>query len=250
MPVGVPALALQGVLGCAVVLQLMAACAGPETAPPAADLRLFPAAAGSGSLPTTYGDDTDQDGLCDRSEDQLRTNPDSIDSDADHIPDVIEVIGGYDPTDPTSPGPDQLGYLEAVSGRLLDLELRGTVDGNGQGATGQFSALNAFDARGLRASDFFVSGLAVSAEPPDHVRGIRASDERFSSVLGRTRLRFRVSFAYESDAKLNCAAGLPFVYAIKNDVGGYNDARNYLLIVTPKQSALEAADFCRPVACL
>jgi hypothetical protein len=250
MPV-VPALALQRVLRFGVVLQLLqplAACSSVDA--PSAQFLVQPGAAGSASLPSTKTNDADQDGLCDRSEEQLGTSSASIDTDGDHIPDVIEVIGGYSPTDPTSPGVDQLGYLEAQPGRMLELELRATVEGKGQGATGQFTALNAFDARGLRANDFFMSGLAVRAEPPDNVRGIQPGDERFSSVLGRTRLTFRLSFSYIWDGKLDCAAALPFVYAIKSDIGGYSDARSYLLVVTPKGAGLRAADFCRPVACL
>jgi hypothetical protein len=194
-------------------------------------------------------DDRDQDGLCDSTEERIRTNPDVLDTDADGFPDMVEVVAGYNPSDPSTPGLDQLGYLVAQPGRTLDLELRSTIDGNGQGATGQFMARNAFDAHAFRASDFFVSALAIGAEPPDNVRGISAGEERFASVLGKTRLSFRLHFEFTSDLTLHCVAALPFVYSIKSDTGGYMGSRDYLLIVPPNDSAFEPEDFCRPVAC-
>jgi hypothetical protein len=199
--------------------------------------------------PPAKNDDRDRDGLCDSSEERIGTNPDVLDTDADGLPDVVEVLAGYNPTDPSNPGLDQLGYLVGQPGRALDLELRSTIEGNGQGATGQFMARNAFDVQGLRASDFFVSALAVGAEPPDNVRGIRAGEERFGSVLGRTRLTFRLHFEFASDVMLRCVAALPFMYSIKSDTGGYMGSRDYLLVVPPNDAAFEPADFCRPLAC-
>jgi hypothetical protein len=203
-------------------------------------------------MAAAYGgnDDRDHDGLCDSSEQRLGTNPAKLDTDADGFPDVVEVLSVYDPTDPTLPGPDQVGYLVAQPGSTLDLELRGTIDGDGQSATGQFMARSAFDAHGLRASDFFMSGLAVGAEPPDNARGIQAEEERFGSVLGRTRLTFRLHFQFNRPLTLDCAPALPFDYAIKSDVGGYVSIRNYLLVLLPHAAPLKPEDYCRPVACL
>jgi hypothetical protein len=225
-------------------LQLTAAaCAQPAPDAPAAS-KDVPVPA-----PTARNDDRDQDGLCDSTEERTRTNPDLLDTDADGFPDAVEVLANYNPTDPSTPGPDQLGYLLGQPGRMLDLELRSTIEGNGQGATGQFMARNAFDAYGLRASDFFVSALAVGAVPPDNVRGMSAGEERFASVLGKTRLTFRLHFEFAGDVMLKCVAALPFVYSIKSDTGGYMGSRDYLLVVLPNDSAVKPEDFCRPVAC-
>jgi len=228
-------------------LQLLAAACASDPLRASAT----PVLAGRAAAPVSAtSEDQDHDGLCDVSEQRLQTNAAKPDTDADGFPDVVEVLCGYSPTDPTSPAPDQVGYLVAQTGRKLDLELRSTIDGDGQDATGQFLARNTLDAFGLRASDFFVGGLAVSAEPPDNVRGIQADSERFASVLGKTRLTFRLHFEVNTSIALNCAAALAFDYAIKSDVGGYVNTRNYMLVVTPSDSASEPADFCLPLACL
>jgi hypothetical protein len=232
-------------------LQLLAAaCTGepPQAASTAGQGST--AMAGSSAHPYGRNDDRDQDGLCDASEQRLGTDPSKFDTDADGFPDVVEVLSGYKPTDPVLPGPDQVGYLVAEPGRTLELELRSTIDGDGQGATGQFMARSAFDARGLSAGDFFMSGQAIAAEPPENVRGMQASEEHFASVLGRTRLTFRLHFQFDSTQTLDCAAALPFDYAIKSDISGYVSIRNYLLVLMPNGAGLEPKDFCRPVACL
>jgi hypothetical protein len=133
---------------------------------------------------------------------------------------------------------------------MLTIEVRSTVDGDGEGVTGQFNPRNSFDPAGRRASDYFDSGSALGAEPPDNVRDMRAEDEHFGRVIGKTRLRFNLSFRYDSSEVLSCAAALPFEYGIKSDLGGYITTRYYALIVTPSDGQPAATDYCQPVTCL
>ena len=231
-----------------VALQLMAAACNSSGGPEPSGLQ-FPTWAGSPAPVPAKLADTDQDGLCDVTEAELGTDPNKVDSDDDGIPDVVEIISGYDSSDATSPGIDQIGRLIALPGQTLDYEVRATFNGVGQGATGLFSALSSLNPRGLRADHFYVAGQAVSAEPPDNVRGIQPGQERFNSVLGHTRLVFNLRFAYGGDPPPDCTAALPFDYSIKSDSGGYGGSRTYLLIVG-SDARPKPEDFCRPVACL
>lgn len=205
---------------------------------------------GSGAARHAKVADSDADGLCDATELRIRTNPDAADTDGDGFPDVVELLSEYRATEPTSPGIDQVGYLVGRPGHVLDLELRTTIEGSGQGATGEFIARTAWDIHGLSADDYFVSAVAVSATPPDNVRGISEAGERFMSVLGRTRLTFRLHFEFTNEIELDCAPALPFRYMIKGDDGWYLASRDYLLVVTPGEAPMSPEDYCKPVACL
>jgi hypothetical protein len=193
--------------------------------------------------------DTDHDGLCDISEGMIGTDPTSLDTDHDGFPDVVEAIAEYVATDPSSPGVDQVVYLLAQAGQRVQAEITTTIVGNGAGATGQFNARNAYDRNGLWARDFFVGAVAVEALPPDNARGIVAQDERFTSVLGRTRLTFRLTFAFDTQLQPDCAAALPFDYEVKGDVGAYLASRKFMLVVTPVSSP-RAGGYCQPAECI
>jgi hypothetical protein len=246
----VPQVIGRGRFGLALALQLAAAaCTAGASDPshdrgddsPSSDIR-FP--------PDLPAGDRDADGLCDLTEERIGSDPDNWDSDGDGMPDTAEVIAGFDASDPVSPGPDQVAYLPAVEGSMISLEVRSTVEGIGPGVTGQFNARNSFDAYGQRASDYFVGATAVGAEPPDNIRDMQGEGEHFGAVNGRTRLRFNLRFAFNSETERVCAAALPFQYAIKSDLGGYLANRYYLLIVTPTEGEVAATDYCHPVACL
>lgn len=194
--------------------------------------------------------DRDADGLCDATEARAGTDPDEWDTDGDGMPDTAELIAAFDANDPISPGPDQIVYLGAQNGRMISFEVRSTVDGGGAGVTGQFVAHGAFDPNDRTASDYFIGGTALGAEPPDNVREMQPQSEHFGKVSGKTRLRFSVAFAYGSDQALDCALTLPFEYAVKSDIGGYLTSRFYALIVTPWDGEPSPTDFCQPVSCL
>ena len=193
--------------------------------------------------------DRDHDGLCDDTEEQLGTNPDKLDTDGDGWPDATEEIIDTDPQDPNSPSRDQVGYLSPDPG-TLDFSAAITAYGDGDGETGQFLARNGLDRKNRRASDYFLGMVATDAEPPDNVRGEHADAGHFDSIVGATRLTFRLQFAIMSAQSLSCAAALPFDLALKSDAGGLIGTQRYVLVVTGKQPPLVATDFCLPTPCL
>jgi hypothetical protein len=201
------------------------------------------------TTPSPTDADRDHDHLCDDSEQELGTNPDKADSDDDAWPDVIEAIIDTDPHDPNSPSRDQVGYLMPDPG-TLDFDAAITAHGDGAGVSGEFIARNGLDRSNRRAGDYFRSLTATGAEPPDNVRGEHDDAGHFDSILGATRLSFRLRFALTSAKLTTCAAALPFDLALKSDTGGVIGTRRYVLVVTDEEPPLIAADFCLPVGCL
>lgn len=194
--------------------------------------------------------DRDHDGLCDATERQIGTDPLAVDTDGDGLPDLIELGNGFDPTDSSTPAPDQVAYLEARPGAILDFAVRATVDGHGQGVSGLFQAITSIYADGTTAEDFFSAASAVSADPVDGARSIDTSAARFDSVLGRTRLGFSLHFEYAGSAKPpECAKAYPFRYSTKSDDGATMAVRLFLLVVAPAGQAGHDASYCLPSDC-
>jgi hypothetical protein len=228
----------------------VAACTTSGYAP-ASDASIPPAAisgnAGSRSDPN---DDRDRDGLCNGTELAIASDPDRIDTDRDGLPDFTEAFINFSATDPLIPAPDQVTYLSAASDHPLDFEVRMTVIGSGLGYTGEFRGLDAPDARGITAKDFYLGAEAVAGEPVDNVRGIQAESERFESVLGKTRVSFLLHFAIGATKVPGCSLGYPFEYRLKDDNGRFSAARDYLLIVTPDLNTAGEHTFCVPASCM
>jgi len=132
--------------GCALGLVLCAsgcALAGHDR-----DLGPPPSAAdGAGRCALPVADDQDQDGLCDATEKDVGSNPGALDSDGDGYPDVVEVLNAFDPSDPESPGQEQVGFLVAERDASYQFETRATVDGEGEAYTGSFDAYATLNAR-------------------------------------------------------------------------------------------------------
>jgi hypothetical protein len=194
--------------------------------------------------------DRDRDGVCDATEKDLGSDPDRADSDHDGLPDFTEIIANYNLVDPVIPAPDQVGFLAGVPQAALDLAVRMTVDGSGQGYTGEFREGDALDARGLTAKDFYEGAVAQGGEPPDNIRGVLVDSERFGSVLGKTRLSFKLRFRVSTDKLADCTIGYPFEYRLKADNEKIAVSRDYLLVVTPETKDGERAKFCVPSSCL
>jgi hypothetical protein len=194
--------------------------------------------------------DRDHDGVCDGTERELASDPDRADSDHDGLPDFTEIIAGYNLTDPMIPSPDQVGFLPGVPQAALDLQVRMTVDGSGQGYTGEFQERDALDAHGLTAKDFFEGAVAQGGEPPDNIRGVLVDSERFGSVLGKTRLSFKLRFRVSTEKLADCTIGYPFEYRLKADNDKIATSRDYLLVVAPQTADGERAKFCVPSSCL
>jgi hypothetical protein len=195
--------------------------------------------------------DKDRDGLCDDSEIALGSDPTRVDTDGDGLPDALEALSGTDLQDPSDPSDDHVAYF-AVSDGARDFELSLTVDqAHGQAAIGQLVSRNAADPESRRAGDFLSDVVAVSAEPPDSVRGIEADNARFDVILDRVRLRYRLHFQSDVEARLfTCAAGLPFDFMVKDDAGNNLAREHYLLVVSSEGGKPAPEQFCRPVACI
>ncbi len=171
-----------------------------------------------GQLPD-FGDD-DEDGLCNVTEEDLGSDPDTIDSDGDGLPDFIEAIYGFLPTDPSSPEEDQLPRLAAVEGAQTSWAVRLSATGKPSDFIGVFENIPAPYDDGTSAGTFFVSSSAVSCEPPDAVRGIEADRQRFVLALGPVRLELGIELKYDRSIDTSsCARAYPFQYFIKNDEG-------------------------------
>ncbi|HEY3393918.1 MAG TPA: hypothetical protein VGK58_14495, partial [Lacipirellulaceae bacterium] len=174
--------------------------------------------------------DTDGDGLCDRTERQFGTDDQARDTDADELPDLIEIGNGFDATSPDEPAEDQIGHLVGEPGSVLEFPVRMTVQGDGQALSGYFEVIPSIYADGLTAQDFFRGTMATSADPVDGVRSVQPGSARFAGVLGRTRLSFALRFEYPQDAAVvECGRAYPLRYALKSDDGMTVAERIFLL---------------------
>ncbi len=231
---------------CAVCLVLMSlwGCAGSDAA-----------AAGTSQTDTGgMGDagvsDSDHDGLCDVTEEQLGTDPHAADTDGDGLPDLIEVGNNFDPTDPQSPQSGRVAYLQAEPSAVVDFQVRFTVNGDGQGVSGGFETITSIYGDGVTAGDFFTGAQAVSADPTDGVRSIDGAAARFASVLGRARLGFSLRFEYPGDGpQRTCARAYPFRYSVKADDGTTLAQQQLLLALTPDAKVGKQVDYCLPSDC-
>lgn len=193
--------------------------------------------------------DADADGLCDVTEEQFGTRLDALDTDEDGIPDLPEVVFGYDAVDPDEPLDYELAFLPSTPGASTTLGVRSTVVGAGEAHGGAFEGLASLDASGLTAADFFARGTAVSADPPENVRGIEPGGERFASVLGETRLSFELEFRYERSEPVQCTQAFPFRYLVKSEAGRTVRIHTLLLIVGPADTGGDAESYCLPASC-
>lgn len=195
--------------------------------------------------------DTDADGLCDRTEQELGTDPDLLDSDGDGLPDLVELAMAYDPVDADSPSASQLVSMSSDTGSQATFEVGVSVDGNGQAFTGAFQPQPPIYDLSESARDFYVGALAISADPVDNVREQSATGARFGAVLGRARLRFQLRFEqpFPTERLPDCVAPHPFGFTVKTDDGLVLSHRSYLLLVGA-QGDLDVADaFCLPRDC-
>jgi hypothetical protein len=192
--------------------------------------------------------DRDGDGLCDTTEVEFGSDPKRSDSDADGIPDLIELGNGFDATDSTLPAGDQVAYLTAEPGAMLDFPVRVTIEGTGVGVSGRFESMGSFYSDSSEAKDFFRTAQAVSADPVDGVRSIDTEAARFRSVLGRTRLEFSLRFVYAANSS-RCALAYPFSYVLESDSGEVLSDVLCLLVVSPQGADTSVDGYCLPSGC-
>lgn len=196
-------------------------------------------------------DDEDGDGLCNETEAEIGSDPSEVDTDHDGFSDFVEFMAAFDPKSVESPGLDQVGVLIAKHGATLDFETRATVDGMGEGYTGVLTAYPSFNVDGFTVESYLVNGRALAASPPDNARDVEPERARFGTIVGHTRLSFRLRFDYKKGSQdATCADAFSFSYGVKDDLGRREGTRDYLLVVVPDGSAgLDARSFCVPASC-
>lgn len=231
-------------LGLLLIAPLAACTNGPITVPSSAT-DMPDAAVDDDDTP-----DRDHDGVCDATEQRYGGNTKGSDTDRDGMPDLMELVAGFNPNEATQPAPDQIAILSGTPQATLDFELRLTLDGRGQGYTGSFEAGTALNGDGLTAGDFYKGAVAMAADPRENVRGMFATSERVGVVDGRTRLSFRLSFRNPQTQSATCTAGYPFLYRITADNGSLAVSRPYLLVVTSDRGSGDSIDYCMPSSCL
>lgn len=191
--------------------------------------------------------DNDSDWLCDETETRAGTDPERIDSDGDRLPDGMEVQYGLDPLDAADPAVGGLVFLGATPGSMTALELHVVVDGAGESFSGELDVWPALDPSWATAERYFTGAIATSAEPPDHVFGFPDNGDRIASVVGETRLGFRLRFAFGQDVAATCPQAVPFGYAIKRQDGVRFGDRRYVLLVAPDTDTIT---WCAAESCL
>jgi hypothetical protein len=216
---------------------LLLACGRADTPPPMAP----PLDGSQGVL------DTDSDWLCDDTERHIGSDPGLLDTDGDRLPDGIELQYGLSPLDDADPGLSRVVFLEAQPGGQTDLNLHVVVDGAGEAFSGELSAWPALDAVWATAEHYFAGAIATSADPPDHVFGFPDNGDRIGSVVGETRIGFRLRFAFNDNATASCAQAVTFGYALKRQDGARFGDQSYVLITSPDD---EAITWCPARSCL
>lgn len=196
---------------------------------------------------TVTDGDSDGDWLCDSTERGIGTDPLVVDSDGDRLPDGLELHYGLSPLDEAEPGAPQIAVLRAQPGSVTDLELHVVVDGAGEAFSGELAAWQPLDVTWPSADNYFAIAQATSADPPDHVFGFPNNGDRIESVVGQTRLGFRLRFVFTESEPRDCAQAVPFNYAIKRQDGVRFGDRNYILLITPDA---EDITWCAARSCL
>jgi hypothetical protein len=146
--------------------------------------------------------DRDNDGLCDDTEREVtRTDPDDPDTDGDGFIDGFEYSFGSSPLRATSPEPERVLTWREQPGERIETVFTLFFRGNGQAVFGAFyESPEGVD--GLRGEDLGVTIEALAAVPPSNAPDRTA--ERFVSVLGATRLTFRIVGEWPSREPLRC----------------------------------------------
>jgi len=226
----------------AMLAALLGGCPGPQPPPPP------PGDAGVIDLMDSGPDtrDSDGDGLCDATEIAWGTDPLAVDSDLDGLTDRAERDFGYAPLLPDSPERSLLVFMNENDASTAQLPVEGIVRGEGESFTGGFQALPIANRLDYDADTFLELAQAVGANPMGNVFEVRAEEQRFVGVFGRTQLTFEVRFAFGSATPRGCVTAFPFRYQIKREDGRTVAYGRYLLVVLPDGERLDTAEWCVP----
>lgn len=136
--------------------------------------------------------DADGDGLCNGTEARVGSDPRRADSDSDGLLDSFEVMVGSDPRNGRSPNVTDRVLITEGENSLLTVEHLLEWQGEGEVLIAAMQdGLAGVDGR-VASSVALGSVEAVEANPAAFVRDVNGP--RFVGVLGRTVLRWRVTF--------------------------------------------------------
>lgn len=208
--------------------------------------------------------DTDGDGLCDRTEQDRRTDPRAPDTDGDGLLDSFEVAAGTNPLALRSPlASDRVRFVEGDD-TLATIEHVIEYQGAGEvlRALMQDRAAGVDGLRATELADFTVE--ATAANPAAFVRAIEGA--RFVGVLGRVVLQWRVSarpraMAPALDGGVGAALGCRRAYetslVLKREGDDVVSARQLIVEIAPREGdggraawpRVSADGLCLPARC-
>lgn len=196
--------------------------------------------------------DRDRDGLCDDTEAAVGTDPERLDTDADGLPDLIEVALDYDSGDARDPLQTDIVRLPAVPGATAALEVRVRVTGAGEGVEGVLRPLTTLYDLPIETRLLLDGVVTTAATPQDNVRDVSVTDARIGAVTGLTQLVFRARFRFrlDADALPPCVMSFPVAFVLKSDEAQELARRDLLLLVGPGDDLRAAEAHCFPDACL
>ncbi len=173
--------------------------------------------------------DRDHDGLCDDTEtDVTRTDPDDVDTDGDGFVDGWEYSYGHSPLSATSPPSERLLQWSERPGEPFEHVYTVSYRGNGQGVFGAFWESGA-GVDGLRGEDLGLRVEALAAVPPSNAPDLAA--ERFVSVIGATRLSFRILGEWPQREPLRCRRAYVLYPSAYAEETGLIYLRSFFLVV-------------------
>lgn len=188
--------------------------------------------------------DTDGDGLCDETERSRGLDPSSGDTDRDGVSDYMELIFGFDGADSAVPTDDRHLVLTSVAGQTVRGRASITVSGEGVDYYGAFEGFGGSD--GLRTSDYYLSSVALRADPAGQVVSIDESLERFVGVTGATTLTFEIVMGFDTQPVVSCKRGYAFRYNVKRADGMLVASPRFFLTVAPAEAAEREVPYCVP----
>ncbi|MBK8171512.1 MAG: hypothetical protein IPK60_14360 [Sandaracinaceae bacterium] len=195
------------------------------------------------------GTDSDQDGICDATEESVGTNPFDADTDGDGFPDDVERALNADPRMPAQPLRESVVYISEGATAPLSVMPMVRVRGMGETFSGYSASGNAVRAMGVVATDLVQAAFASDAYPRANVFRILSESERFEGVEGTTQLLFEVRLFAGAMAPRDCRRAFGLRYLVKNNEGSIYGGPSYLVVVTPDVESENYTEWCPPVSC-
>jgi hypothetical protein len=192
--------------------------------------------------------DSDSDGVCNRTESQLGTDPLLPDSDGDSLSDRAELDLGYDPTRQDSPQRSAIVLLDERASATAHVAVSYVTPSSTEGRdfTGTFLSLDIVDPDAIDAEAFYTDSFAIGADPMGNVFEVEGEAERFGGVFGLTELVFDVRLAFGPNPARGCVRAYPWRYNVKRDDGTIVAAPRYLLVIVPDGESVDTAAWCLP----